>query len=75
MGIIESIYYLGVIVTLFVLIIDYIQLNLKVGYPLGPIIQSIFQVENLIMFVGFSLGSWLTLFMFIFNDFIDGFKN
>lgn len=65
---IESIYYYGIIIAFFVLIFDYIYFNLKLGCPIKSIIKSIIQFENIIFFIGLSLGSWIILIMFIFND-------
>ena len=70
--IIVSLYYYGVLFAFTIMIFDYIQLNLKLGYSLNSILGAIW--DNLIFFIGWSLGSWITIFMFIFNDAIDKFK-
>jgi len=58
----------GFVISFLILISDYIILNLRLGYSLENILNRIFEYESMSFFIMISLGSWVTIFMFIFGD-------
>jgi len=58
----------GFVISFLILISDYIILNLRLGYSLENILNGIFEYESMSFFIMISLGSWVTIFMFIFGD-------
>ena len=58
----------GFVISFLILISDYIILNLRLGYSLENILNEIFEYESMSFFIMISLGSWVTIFMFIFGD-------
>ena len=63
-----NIWLIGCIVVFLVMVIDYIILNLQLGVSLQLILNYIFTIDNLIFFISLSLGSWLMLIIWIFNN-------
>lgn len=63
-----NIWLIGCIIVFLVMVIDYILLNLQLGVSLQSILDYIFTIDNLIFFIGLSLGSWLMLIIWIFNN-------
>lgn len=58
----------GFVISFLILISDYIILNLRLGYSFENILNRIFEYESMSFFIMISLGSWVTIFMFIFGD-------
>jgi len=63
-----NIWLLGFIISFLILISDYIILNLRLGYSLRNILNNDIFDETVISLIMISLGSWLTIFMWLFND-------
>ena len=63
-----NIWLIGCIVVFLVMVIDYILLNLQLGISLQSILNYVFTFDNLVFFIGLSLGSWLMLIIWIFNN-------
>jgi len=63
-----NVWLLGFIISFLILISDYIILNLRLGYSLRNILNNDIFDETVISLIMISLGSWLTIFMWLFND-------
>jgi hypothetical protein len=63
-----NIWLIGCIVVFLVMVIDYIILNLQLGISLQSILNYVFTLDNFVFFIGLSLGSWLMLIIWVFNN-------
>ena len=63
-----NIWLIGCIVVFLVMVIDYIILNLQLGISLQSILNYVFALDNFVFFIGLSLGSWLMLIIWVFNN-------